>query len=264
MKKLAIVGSGIKTLSHLTNEAKAHIIHADKVLHLVNEPLMKQWLDKHSKQSESLDNIYFDHGRRIDAYQAIAEHMYQQLLEHDYICIVLYGHPTVFAAIGLDLLRLIEKNQLEVEHVSVPGISAMDCLFADLNVDPGNCGCFSVDVNDLLLFQKNIEPHSHLILWQIGLIGNCGAPDAEVDKDKLCYLKDYLLEFYEETHEVVLYEASLYPSVSPKIIKATLSNLVELPYTSLSTLYIPPLEQPQICNQALDKLGLSVTMLNTC
>jgi len=187
--------------------------------------------------------------------------MYQQLLTYDYLCIVLYGHPTVFAAIGLELLTLIKKNHLDVEQVSVPGISAMDCLFADLNVDPGNAGCFSVDVNDLLLFQKTIEPHSHLILWQIGLIGNCGSPSQSVDKEKLCYLKEYLLQHYDKTHTVTLYEASLYPSVSPKIIEGSLDTLEKLPYSALSTLYIPPLAQPNIDQKALQALGLSLEIL---
>ncbi len=55
---LIIVGSGIKFLSHLTTEAKAYIEQSEKVLYLVNEPVMKQWIQSTNPLSESLDPLY--------------------------------------------------------------------------------------------------------------------------------------------------------------------------------------------------------------
>ena len=51
---LIIVGSGIKFMSHLTVETKACIIKADKVLYLVNEPLIEKWIKESNTSAESL------------------------------------------------------------------------------------------------------------------------------------------------------------------------------------------------------------------
>lgn len=256
-KKIAIVGSGIKTLSHLTTEAKAYITGADKVLHLVNEPMMQEWLEQNAKASRNLDEAYFSFDKRLDTYQALAKTIIDEFNHHDFICFVLYGHPTIFATIGLEALALAEQKQMTIEHVIIPGISAQDCLFADLKVDPGDSGCYSIDVNDLLLFDKTIEPHSHLILWQIGMIGNCGKPSYDVSRGNLLFLKERLLEYYPLNQKIYLYEASLYPAIAPKIECSILEKLEQLPFTPISSLYIKPLPQPDINEEALKRLGIS-------
>lgn len=261
MKKFALVGSGIKTLSHLTTEAKAYITEASKVLYLVNEPVMQEWLGENSKDSESLDSIYFSYPKRLDAYHAIAKKVVDEIKQHEFVCLVLYGHPTIFAAIGLDALKLAEKENINIDHVTIPGISAMDCLFADLSIDPGDSGCFSIDVNDLLLFNKTIEPCAHLILWQIGMIGNCGKPSYEVSTEKLIFLKQHLLKYYPSEHPITLYEASLYPAMPPKIKASSLKQLETLDFTPISSLYIAPLPQPKINIDAATALGICISDL---
>ncbi len=256
MKKFALVGSGIKTLSHLTTEAKAYITEASKVLYLVNEPVMQEWLQENTKSSECLDDIYFSFEKRLDAYHAIAEKVIDEIKQHEFVCLVLYGHPTIFAAIGLDALALAKRQKIAIDHVTIPGISAMDCLFADLGVDPGDSGCYSIDVNDLLLFNKTIEPHSHLILWQIGMIGNCGKPSYNVSQQKLEYLKNYLYQCYPQNQPITLYEASLYPAMPPKIEESVLAKIETLPYTPISSLYIAPLKQPKLNKKAAAALGI--------
>lgn len=59
MHKLIVVGSGIKSISHLTEETKRVIQNADKVVYLINEDNLKQWIQREAKNSESLDSIYF-------------------------------------------------------------------------------------------------------------------------------------------------------------------------------------------------------------
>ena len=58
-ESLTLVGSGIKSLSHLTMEAKTYITQSEKVLYLVNEPAMKEWIQGANKNTESLDYLYF-------------------------------------------------------------------------------------------------------------------------------------------------------------------------------------------------------------
>ncbi len=54
INKLVIVGSGIKFMSHLTIEVKAHIEQADKVLYLINRTCNAGlWIVKNSKALRS-------------------------------------------------------------------------------------------------------------------------------------------------------------------------------------------------------------------
>ena len=59
IKKLALVGSGIKSLSHFTTEFKTYTTQADKVLYLVNDPITKQWIQRNSKHRSPLMQFIF-------------------------------------------------------------------------------------------------------------------------------------------------------------------------------------------------------------
>src|SRR3954469_14687474 len=97
---LVVVGSGIKFVSHLTTEAIAHIEKSEKVLYLVNEPAMKEWIQKKNKNAESLDPLYVRHELRIDSYNAITNYILDNVRKKQHVCVVLYGHPAVFAKPG--------------------------------------------------------------------------------------------------------------------------------------------------------------------
>src|SRR5580658_7209196 len=133
---LVVVGTGIKFLSHLTTEATVYIEQSDKVLFLVNDPAIKEWIKKKNSCSESLDPLYTKYSLRQDCYQAITDHILKTLYERLHVCVVLYGHPGVFAQPGLDAVLQARKQGFYA--VLLPGISAEDCLFADLLIDPGS------------------------------------------------------------------------------------------------------------------------------
>ena len=86
---LVVVGSGIKFMSHLTIEAQAHIKKADKILYLVNEPVMQNWLQENHKNAESLDPLYFSQQYRMDAYLQITQYIFSHLEKYNYVCVVL-------------------------------------------------------------------------------------------------------------------------------------------------------------------------------
>ena len=101
MKLLALVGTGIKTISHLTEEAKGYICNCDKVLYLVNEPLLEIYIKRLAKLSETLEPVYFQSELRENSYNNIAQKIHMELENVNSICVVIYGHPCVFATPGL-------------------------------------------------------------------------------------------------------------------------------------------------------------------
>src|SRR3990167_6833486 len=120
-------------MSHLTHEAKIYIEQSDKVLYLVNEPAMKEWICKSNVNSESLDGLYFKYPLRSQCYKAIADYVLEVLRTNINVCVVLYGHPLVFAQPAMMAVIKARKEGYPVKVL--PGISAEDCLFADLLVD---------------------------------------------------------------------------------------------------------------------------------
>lgn len=82
---------------------------------------------------------------------------------------IFYGHPGVFT---LPSRRAIEIARSEGYSAQMlPGISAEDCLFADLLVDPSFAGAQSVEATDLLLKERPLLTTSHVIIWQVGCVG---------------------------------------------------------------------------------------------
>ncbi|HAU2049235.1 TPA: methylase, partial [Legionella pneumophila] len=110
MKVVALVGTGIKTIAHITEEAKGYISTCDKVIYLVNEPLLERYIRKLAKSSESLDEIYFNSKSRESAYNNIAQYIYSAIEDVRSLCVVIYGHPCVFATPGLLAFSGLSNN----------------------------------------------------------------------------------------------------------------------------------------------------------
>ncbi|PIR98805.1 uroporphyrinogen III methylase, partial [Candidatus Collierbacteria bacterium CG10_big_fil_rev_8_21_14_0_10_44_9] len=222
---LTVVGVGIKVISHITVEAKAYIEQSDKVLYLVNTPVIKEWIKKYSKNSESLDELYQKYPLRLHCYRAITEYVLEETRKGQHICMVIYGHPTIFAQSGVDAVIQAKKEGIDARIL--PGISAGDCLFADLMIDPGRYGCQSFEATDLLIHHRQWDPTSYLLIWQVGIIGVLGRATDDFDNSRGAQLlQDRLLKHYNADHKVTLYEAAQYPQFKPKIVEFELSKLV--------------------------------------
>ncbi|HAT9659766.1 TPA: methylase [Legionella pneumophila] len=252
MHKLIVVGSGIKSISHLTEETKRVIQNADKVLYLLNEDNLKQWIQREAKNSESLDSIYFSSEKRIEAYQALTNHIIEEYKKVSILCVVFYGHPTVFADSALNAVRQIKKDGGDT--IILPAVSTQDCLFSDLEIDPGDQGCFSIEATELVLFERFIDVHAHLILWQVA---NFGRTDRK-KTNYLAILKDYLSGYYQANYSICLYEAPSLPTCSPRIEWIQLCNLELSVISSITTVYIPPIEKKTISNKYLKLLDLTI------
>lgn len=221
-------------------------------MYLVNEPITKQWIEKYSKLSESLESIYFSENDRQVAYDKIKDKILSELISHDFVTVVLYGHPTFFADPGLQ--AIVKARNLSIETVILPGISAENCLYADLAIDPGLYGCFHIEATELLLYDKIIDPTAHLCIWQPGVIGNRSTPKQNQKGKHLNLLKNKLLEYYPASHAATLYEASLYPGIESLIYTFLLEHIEEQNISTLSMLYIPPINQREANKQILKQL----------
>ncbi|RUR24234.1 SAM-dependent methyltransferase [Legionella qingyii] len=252
MSKLIVCGSGIKSISHITEETKHIIKHADKVLYLVNEPNLKEWIKREAKEAESLDDLYFNVQKRIDAYNQITNHIINEYNCGKVLCVVFYGHPTIFADPALKAVRKIKAANGNA--VILPGISTMDCLFSDLQIDPGDRGCFTIDVTELLIYERTVDVNAHVILWQLANLGMHNVKQTS----KLNVLSDYLRKSYKHDHSVCIYEAALMPMQKPRIEWIRLDKLSDSLISPLSTLYIPPMTQKKPSKKYINLLEIDI------
>jgi len=122
----------------------------------------------------------------------------------------------------------------------LPGISAEDCLFADLGIDPGIYGCQSFEATDFLANRRVSDPRSSLILWQIGVLGDSTFKTFAYDTSAMPLLVERLLQLYPASHPIYLYEAAVFPGCEPTINVVPIHGLTSAPMSAGYTAYLPP------------------------
>jgi uncharacterized protein YabN with tetrapyrrole methylase and pyrophosphatase domain len=234
---LTVVGTGIRMGLHLTPETRAAIDAADDFLYLAAEPLTDRWLQSLHPRASSLRSEYSVGRRREEVYARMVERMLEPVRGGRRVVAAFYGHPGVYVRPSNAAIRQARAEGLDA--TMLPAVSAEDCLFADLGVDPATTGCASYDATDFLLRRPPVDTAAGLILWQITVVGDLTVV-ATTRVDGLRLLLDRLAEVYPRSHEVLVYEASPFPIAEPVIERVELGSLPEADLTPLSTLYVPP------------------------
>jgi uncharacterized protein YabN with tetrapyrrole methylase and pyrophosphatase domain len=250
---LTVVGTGIGYWGQLTQEAVAHIRNADKVLYLVADTLTANDIQSINESSESLYPFYGDDKERLITYLEMAEHILHFVRKGLTVCAVFYGHPGVFVFPSHEAIARAKQEGFEARML--PAVSAEDCLFADLGVDPGRAGCQSFEATDFLVHKKVFDPTTPLILWQIGVIGVVDHT-MRTDNKGLTTLADHLFPTYGKSHTVVIYEAAQYPVCDPIVRPVSLSDLAKNHVTAFSTLYVPPKHRAEPDFAMIERLGI--------
>src|SRR3954453_3283435 len=236
---LVVVGTGIRTVGHLTMEAVAWIKQADKVLYVVGDPVAELMLKElNPAGDESLTGMYAVGKQRLETYNEMVERTLECVRAGMVTCMACYGHPGVFVYPSHESIRRARAEGYEARML--PGISAEDCLFADLGVDPGISGCQSYEATDFLANGRRIDPTSSVILWQIGVVGDATFKRNGYDLSAFPLLIERLLGFYPPAHVAYLYEAAIFPGCEPVIQPVPIQSLGQMPMSAGYTLYIPP------------------------
>jgi uncharacterized protein YabN with tetrapyrrole methylase and pyrophosphatase domain len=256
---LTIVGTGI-SIGQVTAEARGHIEIADRVLALVADPVTYNWITKLNSSTESLQHLYAEGKPRQRTYEDIVEYAMGLLRGRADVCLVLYGHPGVFAFPSHELMRRTRSEGIPARMLA--GVSAEDCIFADLGVDPGNVGCQSYEATDFLVYNRRFDSTSLLILWQFGITGDLGYPTQRKTLG-VETLAGILSRSYPPDHGVIVYEASPYPLCDPIIRRVPLIELAQTEYSPISTLVIPALASRLPDVEMVERLGLIATSLRS-
>ena len=238
---LACVGTGMTLGAHISPIAKSHIEQADVVFSLMANGFAEQWLVDMNNNVHSLQPYYQEGKNRNITYNEMVEAILSEVRAGKKVVAAFYGHPGVFACVAHRAIKKAEKENLSASME--PGISAEDCLYADLRIDPGKTGCSHYETSQFMFYKRNVDPAGYLILWQVALAGDKSLAKFSTGKAYRKVLVDLLLKHYPSDHQVILYQAKGIAIDSMRAEKIALSTLVDAELFMHTTLVIPPSEK---------------------
>lgn len=235
---LACVGLGMMLGAHLAPRARAYIEQADVVFVAASDALVELWLQSMRPDAVSLQPFYAEGKSRRETYREMVAAMLAEVRRGQRVVGAFYGHPGVFAQVPHEAIAKARAEGFGA--VMEPGISAEDCLYADLGIDPGRVGCQHYEATQFLLYPRQIEPTAYLVLWQIGLVGDASCRRFTTTAAHVDVLVERLAIDYPRDHVVTVYEAATSAAGRPRTQAVALSALRDVPLSMASTLVVPP------------------------
>jgi len=255
--ELTVLGSGIETAG-FSRADELLIDAADKVFYCVADPATAVWLKERRPDAYDLYVLYDDAKLRHVTYMQMTEAMLHYVRRGLRVVAIFYGHPGVFV---LSTHRAIAIARREGHRaVMRAGVSALDTMCADLAFDPSQPGLLTYEATDMIVRRRQPDPALHVVLWQVGLIGELGYRRQGFLNSGFSLLLDHLEAVYSPDQVVTHYVGSRYPGVEPLIARHTIAELrepaVQATVTGLSTFYLPPVRTALPDYEVLRELGL--------
>ena len=245
---LVIVSLGMTLGSHLTPLCRSYINEADVVFACVSDAIVELWLKEMHPDVRSLQPHYVEGRSRLVGYRAMVEAMLTDVRAGKNVCGAFYGHAGVFA---LPPHRAIEIARSEGFRAHMePGVSAEDCLYADLGIDPGRVGCQHYEASQLMFYQRRIDTSAYLVIWQAGIAGDRSLARFSTPGVYRALLLELLAKDYPLDHPVIIYRAATLPIAPPRIEHITLAELASARIELPDTLVLAP-ARPMLRNEEM-------------
>lgn len=224
--------------SHLTPLARSYIEKSDVVFAATSDGIIELWLSQMHPDVRSLQPLYQDGKSRMDTYRQMVETLLTEVRAGKRVCGAFYGHPGVFAWPPHKAVEIARREGYSA-HME-PGISAEDCLYADLGIDPGIVGCQHFEATQFMLYRRVIDTAGYLILWQVGAAGDQSMARFQTGPAHRQVLADLLAQHYPRDHEIILYRVATLPTQQPLILRLALAALAEAEVDMHMTVIVPP------------------------
>ncbi|OAX31894.1 tetrapyrrole methylase, partial [Rhizopogon vinicolor AM-OR11-026] len=252
---LTIAGSGIASVGHITLGTLSYIKESDKIFYLVCDPVTEAFIHDNSTADCFDLSVFYDKNKgRYDSYIQMCEVMLKAVRAGHDVLGVFYGHPGVFVSPSHRAIAVARQEGYKAKML--PGISAEDYMFADLEFDPSLYGCKTCEATEILLRDKPLDPTIQNIIWQVGSVG---VVDMEFSKSKFHLLVDRLEKDFGPDHKVVHYIGAVLPQSATIMDTFTIADLrkedVAKQFGTISTLYIPPRDERPVHSGMAEAFG---------
>lgn len=235
---LVCVGVGMTLGAHISPRSRSHIEQSDVVFAAVSDPLVEMWLQQMHPDVRSLQPFYTEGKSRQVTYLQMVDAILTEVRAGKRVCGAFYGHPGVFA--WAPHKSIAEARAEGYSAHMEPGISAEDCLYADLGIDPGEFGCQHYEASQLMLYRRRIDTSAYLMLWQAGIAGDRSSKRYATGPAYRQLLLEVLMQDYTLDQSLTIYEATTLAISAPRIERTTLRELPAARLELQSTLVILP------------------------
>jgi len=235
---LACVGMGMTLGSHLTPLARNCIEQADVVFAALSDHVVELWLQRMNSDVRSLQPYYAEGKSRLKTYREWVDLIMTEVRAGKHVCAVFYGHPGIFAWSTHKAIAVARAEGFQA--YMEPGISAEDCLYADLGIDPGRFGCQHFEASQLLFYEHRINPAGYVVLWQASVVGDWSLARLETGPAYRQVLVDRLSQDYPLDHEVIIYQGATLPIEQSKVRRVKLRDLPDITLAPQETVILTP------------------------
>ncbi|MEU2088808.1 SAM-dependent methyltransferase [Nocardia beijingensis] len=241
---LYLVGLGLKP-SHVTVETRTVLGRVNRILYASYVPATAEFLRELCPDIVDTSEFYVHGSDRLRTYKTMAARALEAALEMPPVALALYGHPLLLSLPSAICLRA--GPRLGVRVRTLPGISALDCLMADLGIDIVGTGVQMHEATDILLYRRTLQPELAAVVWQVGLLGTrLHSADTGNTPDRIRELGEYLSRWYTADHPATLVVSAITDEPS-RLYHSTVGQLGEVGelLTPATTLYLPPIPAPE-------------------
>lgn len=251
MGRLTIVGTGMTLGAHLSQRSRNIIESADVVFSCCH-PIMDEWIASMNDDVRFLQPLYQEGKDRRITYQEMQTQIMTEVALGKHVVGAFYGHPGVFAQVPHACIN--ESRERGFAASMEPGISAEDCLYADMGIDPGELGCQHLEASQLMFYHRKLDTSGYLILWQVALAGDLSIKKRVSSVPERQLLVELLSADYPLDHRVAVYECPTLIVDAPRIEWFALGDLAQIALSQVSTLVIPPAKGLDANHDMLKKL----------
>ncbi|OAX42041.1 hypothetical protein K503DRAFT_854227 [Rhizopogon vinicolor AM-OR11-026] len=249
--------NAVLSVGHITLGTLSYIKESDKIFYLVCGPVTEAFIHDNSTADCFDLSVFYDKTKgRYDSYIQMCEVMLKAVRAGHDVLDVFYGHPGVFVSPSHRAIAVARQEGYSAKML--PGISAEDYMFADLEFDPALYGCKTCEATEILLRDKPLDPSIHNIIWQVGSVG---VVDMEFSKSKLHLLVDRLEKDFGPDHKAVHYIGAVLPQSATVMDTFTIADLrkedVAKQFSTISTLYVPPRDERPVHSGVAEAFGSS-------
>jgi len=247
-----IVGLGILNVDHVTRETEGVLRRCHEVLYVDTGVATKAFLEGLCPRITDLyQTSYAEDSPRLDAYHHMAARVVDAAMAHPPVAFAMHGHPIV--GVYAPFLIRDMARMLDLKVQVLPGISAMDCLFAELMVDPCVSGMQMYEATDLLLRRRTLHPDVPALIWQIGNVETRLHTSRVSKPERFERFRAFLMRFYPPAHPVTAYYAAPHPLMPSTVLSFPLSEMCVDAYRLHAgfTLYVPPVAEKPVADHEL-------------
>lgn len=100
-----------------------------------------------------------------------------------HVLAIFYGHPGVCVTSSHRAIAIARSEGYQAKML--PGVSAVDYMFADIGFDPVHHGCTVQEATRMLVQRAPLDTTVHNIIFQVGCVG---VGDTTFNVSKLCWI----------------------------------------------------------------------------